>query len=87
MTATTDDLREFEAEFDAPAQPAAPAVPAYLSSAARRRAEDARTGTGFYSAMYGLIVAGLVISMATLGIVAVHEHQPAGATTSVTTAP
>ena len=83
-TETTDDLREFEAEFAAE-QPAPATVPAYLSSAARRRAADAEQGTGFYTWMYGLIVVGLVVSMATFGIVA-YQHgeanQPAAGTVS-----
>lgn len=82
---TTDDLREFEAEFEAEQPAAAPAVPAYLSSAARRRAADAEQGTRFYTWMYGVIVAGLIVSMATFGIVA-YEHgeanQPAAGTSS-----
>jgi hypothetical protein len=87
MTATTDDLREFELEFDAeqPAAAAAPAVPAYLTSAARRRAADAEQGTGFFTAMYALITVGLVISMVTFGLVT-YEHAEANqpAPTSVT---
>ena len=90
MTATTDDLREFELEFGAeqPAAPAAPAVPAYLSSAARRRAADAETGDGFFRGMYALIVAGLLVSMTTFALVA-YDNSVAqtGAETAVSTAP
>ena len=93
MTATTDDLREFELEFGAeqpaaPAAPAAPAVPAYLSSAARRRADDAETGDGFFRGMYALIVAGLLVSMTTFALVA-YDNSVAqtGGETSVSTTP
>jgi len=90
MTATTDDLREFELEFgdEQHAAPAAPAVPAYLSSAARRRAADAEVGDGFFRGMYALIVAGLLISMTTFALVA-YDNSVAqtGAETSVSTAP
>lgn len=77
-TETTDDLREFELEFDAeqPAAADAVAVPAYLSSAARRRAADAEQGTGFFTAMYALITVGLAVSMLTFGLVA-YEHAEA----------
>ena len=90
MTATTDDLREFELDFDAeqPAAAAVPAVPAYLSSAARRRAADAEQGDGFFRGMYALIVAGLLVSMTTFGLVA-YDNSVAqtGGQTSVSTAP
>ena len=89
MTATTDDMREFQLDFDAeePAAPAAPAVPAYLSSAARRRAADAEQGDGFIKAMYGVAALGLVISLGIFGLVSydnstaqLGERTPVSAT-------
>jgi hypothetical protein len=90
MTTTTDDLREFELDFDAqqPAAAAVPAVPAYLSSAARRRAADAEQGDGFIKAMYALSVLGLVISLGVFGLVAYdNSSSQLGEQTSVSTTP
>ena len=90
MTATTDDMREFQLDFDAeePAAPAAPAVPAYLSSAARRRAADAEQGDGFIKAMYGVALIGLVVSLGVFGLVT-YDNSAAqlGEQTSVSTTP
>lgn len=90
MTATTDDMREFQLDFDAeqPAAPAAPAVPAYLSSAARRRAADAEQGDGFIKGMYALAMVGLVISLGVFGLVT-YDNSAAqlGEQTSVSTTP
>jgi hypothetical protein len=90
MTATTDDMREFQLDFDAeqPAAPAAPAVPAYLSSAARRRAADAEQGDGFIKGMYALAMVGLVVSLGVFGLVT-YDNSSAqlGEHTSVSTTP
>lgn len=88
-TAGTTDVREFEAEFDAPAQPAAPTVPAYLASAARRRAEDAERGTGGYARYMWIGVLGLVISLGVFAGVAYDDSLAAGGDQQVssTTAP
>lgn len=90
MTTTTDDLREFEVDYDAeqPVAAGAPAVPAYLSSAARRRAADAEQGDGFIRAMYALSVLGLVISLGVFGLVA-YENSTSqiGERTAVSTTP
>ncbi len=90
MTATTDDMREFQLDFDAeqPAAPAAPAVPAYLTSAARRRAADAEQGDGFIKGMYALAMVGLVISLGVFGLVT-YDNSTAqlGEQTSVATTP
>ncbi len=90
MTTTADDLREFELDFDAeqPAAAAVPSVPAYLSSAARRRAADSEQGDGFIKAMYALSVLGLVISLGVFGLVA-YDNSVAqlGEQTSVSTTP
>jgi hypothetical protein len=90
MTATTDDMREFQLDFDAeqPAAPAAPAVPAYLSSAARRRAADAEQGDGFIKGMYALAMVGLVVSLGVFGLVT-YDNSSAqlGEQTSVSTTP
>jgi hypothetical protein len=85
-TAGTTDVREFEAEFEAPA---APAVPAYLVSAARRRAEDAERGTGGYSRYMWIGIAGLVISLGVFAGVAYDDSLAAGGDQQVssTTAP
>jgi hypothetical protein len=96
MTATTDDLRELELDFagaDAAdttaleATPAQPELPAYLSSAARRRALDAQAGTGAFRGLAITAVAGLVISMGVFGIVAVQSAHNAPVRTSVSTTP
>jgi hypothetical protein len=90
MTATTDDMREFQLDFDAeqPAAPAATAVPAYLSSAARRRAADAEQGDGFIKGMYALAMVGLVISLGVFGLVT-YDNSTAqlGEQTSISTTP
>lgn len=93
MTATTDDMREFQLDFDAEqpaasAAPAAPAVPAYLSSAVRRRAADAEQGDGFIKGMYALALVGLVISLGVFGLVT-YDNSAAqmGEQTSVSTTP
>lgn len=89
-TTTQDDLSLFEADFSQPAagEPAAPAVPAYLASAARRRAEDAERGDRAYTVYQWIGILGLVVSLATFGLVAYHNSEAQlGESTSVSTTP
>lgn len=92
-TTTQDDLSLFEADYSQPAAgepaaPAAPAVPAYLASAARRRAEDAERGDRAYTVYQWIGILGLVVSLATFGLVAYHNSEAQlGESTSVSTTP
>ena len=90
MTQTTqDDLRLFEADYQSSAQqPEAPAVPAYLASAARRRAADAANGDRAYTVYQWVGILGLVVSLATFSLVAYHNSEAQlGESTSVSTTP
>jgi len=78
QTSTQDDLRLFEADFQsAPEQeqPPTSAVPAYLASAARRRAEDAARGDRAYTVYQWIGVLGLVVSLGTFSLVAYHNSE------------